>query len=264
MSNCEFMEPTIDHEAERRWRLSRRNDLATVVGIVLTVPSQGEDEFGTWRYGARPLGGMAHSDIVDEFNADMREIIGKSAQPLQDVGVLSTEQVAKLDSHRYETGPAAQSWPQVFFEIYKHVQPVLTDAATLIAVAQFLKDAYRGIEDWKNRKFDETRELAADINFVQPHAENRSSTCLHVARTSRTRLRTCRRELRSPRRCRDRRLSEESVRKLRLARSPNRRRVLCNSSHQRRYGVPLFTQWTVRSLRALPDSRYPIPTSAIP
>ncbi len=155
MSKEEFMSQPPDPEREERWRLARRDDLANVFGVVLTVPIHGQDELGNWRYGLPPHSGIPSQDITKEFEAEMRSIIVESASPLVIAGILSEQQVQQIKSHSYETGPAAQGWPQTFFEIYQQVAPIIAGSADLIAVADFVKQVASRIRSWQQRSHEE-------------------------------------------------------------------------------------------------------------
>jgi hypothetical protein len=144
--------PSVDPEAEKRWQLSRRDDLASVIGVALTVPYHGQDQASAWRYGLRPLGGMGNQEIIDEFEREMRRIIIESVPPLVTAGILSEQQAEAIQSHGYETGPAAQSWPQFFFEVYQQAEPIISGSASLIAIADFIKQVAIGLRDWRERK----------------------------------------------------------------------------------------------------------------
>lgn len=138
--------------AQRRWELARRTDLADALGMMLSVPDHGQDENGIWRYGPRSRGGMASSEIESEFQAEMNELMKRAAFELVTKKVLTAQQVEAFESQRYSVGPAAQEWPQLFFDFYQSARPLLEDGATLLTLGYFLKDVYRLLRDWSARK----------------------------------------------------------------------------------------------------------------
>jgi hypothetical protein len=150
----------IDPDAERRYRLARRDDLADRFGIVMGVPEHAPDDEGNWRYGiGMPVGGMANQEMVIEFTAEMRALVKDSAAPLVESGVVSRREADAFDAHDYETGPAAQGWPQIFIDLYQQFEPTLTGGATLIAWAEFLRTVASGLQTWKanrERRFQDT------------------------------------------------------------------------------------------------------------
>jgi hypothetical protein len=146
---------TIEYEPtpgdEKRWELARRTDLADTFGIVLSVPPHGQDDQGRWQYGLMPIGGMSNQLFVSQFEADMRSTIATYAPSLISSGLLTPDQAEAIGGHPYSIGPAAQEWPQFFFEFYRNAQPFLSEGATLLAWGYFLKDAVRGISTWSPR-----------------------------------------------------------------------------------------------------------------
>ena len=148
----------INPEDERRWQMSRRTDLANTFGIVLNVPSHGQDQDGNWEYGRIPIGGMANQQLVSEFRAEMRELIRQHASALVAEGLLMERQAETLDSHPYSVGPAAQEWPKIFFEFYKDVQPILSDGASALGWGYFVKDLVSRIHWWNANKQKEVYE----------------------------------------------------------------------------------------------------------
>jgi hypothetical protein len=154
--------PSVDPDTEERWQLARREDLDSVFGIVLSIPRHGLDEFGNWRYGGSPPSGMVKPEVIAEFEAEMRSIIVESALPLVNAGMLSEQQVNEIQSHPYETGPMAQSWPQFFFEVYQEAQPFISGAADFIAIAEFIRQVASGIRNWQYRKRQEVEQTVGD------------------------------------------------------------------------------------------------------
>ena len=145
-------------EDKNRWELARRTDLANTFGIVLSVPPHGQDEQGKWRYGLLPVGGMSNQSLVDQFEAEMRSTIASYTPSLVSSGLLSPDQAEVIEGHPYSIGPAAQEWPQFFFEIFRNAQPFLSKGATLLAWGYFLKDVVRGITFWSPRNQQEPHE----------------------------------------------------------------------------------------------------------
>ena len=144
-----FMKQPPDPDKERLWRLMRRNDLASVVGFEFHVPFHGEDGSGNWRYGLRPVGGAKNPEISAEFEAEMRQIIIGRALPLVEAGIVTKERVGAIHGHPYETGPAAGDWWQFFFDIYQQADPLISGAANLIAIADFVRQVAAGTRDWE-------------------------------------------------------------------------------------------------------------------
>lgn len=142
----------IDPEADERWRLSRREDLADAFGIVLSVAWHGRDAQGNWRYGLNPLGGMPNGEYQAQFESDMRALIREVASGLAGQGVITEEQVATLNFYPYSVGPAAQEWPKIFFDLYQDARPFLADGASLLAWGYFFKDTFRAIRTWASNK----------------------------------------------------------------------------------------------------------------
>jgi hypothetical protein len=154
--------PQVDPEAEKRWQLARREDLDSVFGIVVSIPRHGLDELGNWRYGGNPPSGMVKPEVIAEFEAEIRSIIVESASPLVKAGMLSEEQIDEIQSHPYETGPAAQSWPQFFFEVYQQAEPFISGTANFIAIAEFIRQVASGIRSWQYRKRKEVEQAVGD------------------------------------------------------------------------------------------------------
>jgi hypothetical protein len=145
-------EPIIDPEVERRWRLAWRTDLADAFGIVLSVPEHGQDEYGNWRYGLRPEAGLANPEFEAEFEAEMRELIRRSASSLASNGLLTQQEAEAIEPHSYSVGPAAQEWSKLFFELYQDARPHLADGASILAWGYFLRDVVKAIWSWAARK----------------------------------------------------------------------------------------------------------------
>lgn len=156
-----------EHEAdsiqERHYRLARRTDLAMRYGIIITVPEHTTDEHGNWRFGiGRPVGGWAEPKVVAEFSAEMQQLIDKRVVHLVQNGVLTEEEAQAVASHPYETGPAAQSWPQLAFDLYGNIEPLMTNGATLLTWAYFFKDVFHGLKHWAETKEEETKNKLGD------------------------------------------------------------------------------------------------------
>jgi hypothetical protein len=155
MEKVSFEDHVPSPENQRTWELMRRDDLASVVGVVFWVPFHGQDESGHFRFGLPPVGGSKNPEIADEFEREMRQIIADGAKPLLEVGILSEEQIRAIEGHPYETGPAAADWWQYCFEIYGNVDTILSVPANLFAIAEAVKLIKAGAQRWKQRKQEE-------------------------------------------------------------------------------------------------------------
>ena len=148
-------------EDEKRWKLARRTDLANAFGLVVSVPAHGQDEEGRWRYGLSPIGGIANSEFVEQFKQEIGNIVSSYAATLVGQGILTQEQADAIETHEYSVGPAAQEWPQFFFEFYHQAMPVLTDGATILAWGYFLKDLVKGLRYWSPQQ--ETASIEGEL-----------------------------------------------------------------------------------------------------
>jgi hypothetical protein len=151
-------EHKIDPEGKRIWQLARRDDLADAFGIVLRVPAHGRDDEGNWHYGREPFGGVPNQEFENAFFAEMQSIIDGSSHFLVSRGLLTAEQAEAIEGHPYSTGPAAQEWPQHFFEFYRDVQPIINNGASLIEWAAFFGALFKGFRFWTSRKQEEVVE----------------------------------------------------------------------------------------------------------
>src|SRR5688572_3574043 len=117
----------------RRERLSRRDDLAYAVGIAFSVPLHGRDNHGKWRYGAMSIGGEVDPNHVEAFDKDVTAILSSSLERHIAGPAGGVEREARVaEGHDYSTGPTAQEWPQIFYELYRDARPVLADGASLL------------------------------------------------------------------------------------------------------------------------------------
>ena len=175
------MEPQIDQDAERRYRMARRDDLADRFGIIIGVPVHGQDAQGNWRYGiGLGVGGGENPAMVSEFTLEMKQIVVESAASLATNGVLDQEEVDAIESHRYETGPAAASWPQFFIDLYEQLNSPLTTGATLLAWGYFLKDVASKLKHWKDHKeraFQEKLGDAYSLDYPSDYTPGVVLTC---------------------------------------------------------------------------------------
>lgn len=155
-----------DPEQERRDALARRTDLIDAMGIVVVVPAVGQDRDGQWRYGIPPAMGWVTPEVAAEFQNEMQALITEHADELVADGRLSQDQLAAVEGHHYATGPAAQEWPQFFFELYRDARPIVSDGASLLGWGYFLRDFLKGLWQWSA---DKQREQS-------PNPEDRSVT----------------------------------------------------------------------------------------
>ncbi len=92
----------------------------------------------------------------------MQEVVADSAEVLVAREVLTRDDVRSIESHGYETGPAAQSWPQIFFDLYQQMDPLLAGGANLLAWGYFFKDMVFKLRHWKDNKERDFQERLGD------------------------------------------------------------------------------------------------------
>lgn len=165
-----------DPVKEARWRLARREDLADVMGIVLSVPMHGQDPDGVWRFGLRTDQGWADEGMTAQFDYEVQTLFSIAAEGLVERGALARTRPGSFTSHPYEIGPAAQGWPMQFVEFVQQARPLLEDGATLLAWGYFLKDVIRKLWEWGSAmdreasKYPQSRPVTYDGRSSVPSA----------------------------------------------------------------------------------------------
>jgi hypothetical protein len=154
--------PDVPPEVQARWELSRRDDLATVVGFSIAVPRHGTSSDDEWQWGLDPIGGMANEEFISAFEGGVNEILISEIRYLPPHSTISEETAGKFRSHPYSTGPATQEWPTIFFELYRDVRPVITDGSVLITWGLFLKGVWGATQRWIDHKKGEVIEARPD------------------------------------------------------------------------------------------------------
>jgi hypothetical protein len=170
----------------------RRSDLIDTVSLVFPYPAAGTDAAGRSWIGLNAVGGQLPADIEDIVQATLKGIVEESLANAGDE-VFPQLQPNEVSSHRYESGPAAQSWPTDLFVLWNDVRPLLEDTVLLASAAQLLISIRRRVSQWlineNQRTLQEaqvTEEERAAINnipediMVHPQA-NLVTLCLYDA-----------------------------------------------------------------------------------
>ncbi|MGH2618634.1 MAG: hypothetical protein ACRDJC_25680, partial [Thermomicrobiales bacterium] len=92
--------------------------------------------------------------LVAEFEAEVRASIVEASTPLVEAGILSPQQVDAIVGHPYETGPAAQSWPLYFFEIYQQAEPIISGVDSLISITDVISQIVSQIKASHQRRLE--------------------------------------------------------------------------------------------------------------
>jgi hypothetical protein len=95
------------------------------------------------------IGGEVDPNHVEDFDTGIGAIVLRClerhiAGPTEG----DERQVGVIRGHDYATGPAAQEWPQLFYELYRDACPVLADGASLLAWGYLFKDVIKGVWNW--------------------------------------------------------------------------------------------------------------------
>lgn len=158
-------------EAPRR--LSKRNDLERAVGMIITLPEHSTDDRGLPNWGGRPQYGT-HSEVAfKSFSEDMESAV---------IDVTSyNDTFPPLDriepSHLYETGPDAQTWPQVALMLWEDVRPYLQNIEMLVSLGlavELLRNRVGAWHEGKNKEISERyqEEITAGrspaVKFLEP------------------------------------------------------------------------------------------------
>ena len=144
----DWNDPEYVKEIQRLNALARREDLTEVMGFVLALPSHGRDANNEVRWGLRNHGGMADQHFIELFESDVLQI-------LTDVRELRRSpelEIPPAKSQPYSTGPAAQEWSTLLFELADKVMPVLEDGSTLIGWALYLRTVIKRLKVWESER----------------------------------------------------------------------------------------------------------------
>ena len=154
-TNClRNSEASMDGSAETEFGVdeARRDDLGNAIGFIVSAPFHGQDETGQWFWGLRPFGGMANPDLTNQFRNDMARIARDGLYSVVGPGLLTSPQAEAIEGHPYEIGPAAQSWPMFFYNLYQDARPFLNDGASLLAWGAALRAIMSQVKTWGHRQ----------------------------------------------------------------------------------------------------------------
>lgn len=131
-------------DGEDGYALSRRSDLGQAVGLIVTLPEHSGDERGKPVWGEKPEHGMYSDEAFENFSRGMEAAVDDAISYNDRVPPL----VRKRPSHLYETGPAAQTWPQLALMLWEDVRPYLQDTDMLVSLGlavEYLKQRRAGL-----------------------------------------------------------------------------------------------------------------------
>ncbi len=135
--------------------MTSRQDLADSFGLVLTMPPGAVDVAGTWRYGILGPPTALSSETSDTFTREMIQLFQDQQYSLTEQEILAEESLTNVRISYYQIGPASESWPSYFFDIYSHARPFLGDGADLLAWGYFFRGVLEGIKHWASAKNDQ-------------------------------------------------------------------------------------------------------------
>lgn len=142
------------NDAEELYTLSRRNDLNEAVGLIVVLPDHSIGDRGSPIWGRSPEYGT-HSDVaLKVFSEDMESVVNDVVSYDDRVPPL----VRKIPSHLYETGPAAQTWPQVALMLWEDVRPYLQDIDMLVSIGLAVELLKQRVATWHQEKNQEIGE----------------------------------------------------------------------------------------------------------
>ncbi|MGC4192861.1 MAG: hypothetical protein QM589_17080 [Thermomicrobiales bacterium] len=145
-------------------QLSRRTDLADAIGIVITLPDHARGQDGQLRWGADPFAGAYDQRAYQDFQKAMLLIPEETVKAHERIPSLQrTEEI-----HLYETGPAAQTWPQFALMLWEHAEPILSSGVLVVEAGKIVRDVIRRAKEWHD---DTNTELAHqyEYNPTQPY-----------------------------------------------------------------------------------------------
>jgi len=136
------------------WRLSRRADLQDAVGIIVGLPDHTRTKQGELIWGKRPFGGMSDSGAYDLFSRAMEQAVEDAVANLPNTPPLKRSR----SSHLYETGPAAQTWPQIALMLWEHAKPYLENIDLVVSLGASVKIAVESVKRWHREQNDQILE----------------------------------------------------------------------------------------------------------
>jgi len=138
-------------------RLSKRTDLNNAVGVIVTLPTHGENQAGRMAWGAHSDYGVHAEEFYDKFSEEMEAAVENAIDSIPSAPPL----VRTKPSHLYETGPDAQTWPQVALMLWEDIQPYLQNIEMLVSLGLAVNLVKQRIRDWHNDKNQEIAEQYA-------------------------------------------------------------------------------------------------------
>lgn len=146
--------PILNPSEDSKPRLSKRDDLNNAVGIIVTLPDHGADDTNRVSWGRRTIGGMYSDEFYQEFSREMETAVEEVQEFVPSAPPLNRTQ----PSHLYETGPDAQTWPQIALMLWEDVRPYLQDIDTVISLSIAAKMLQQSILNWHEKKNEEIME----------------------------------------------------------------------------------------------------------
>lgn len=112
------------------------------------MPPGAVDAAGTWWYGILGPPTALSGEASDTFTGEMIQLLQDQQYSLTDQKILAEESLTNVRISYYQIGPASESWPSYFFDIYSHARPFLGDGADLLAWGYFFKGVLESIKHW--------------------------------------------------------------------------------------------------------------------
>jgi uncharacterized protein YoaH (UPF0181 family) len=105
-------------------------------------------------WGAHSDYGVHAEEFYDKFSEEMEAAVENAIDSIPSAPPL----VRTKPSHLYETGPDAQTWPQVALMLWEDIQPYLQNIEMLVSLGLAVNLVKQRIRDWHNDKNQEIAE----------------------------------------------------------------------------------------------------------
>lgn len=127
----------------------------------MTLPDHSIGDRDTPIWGSKPEYGI-HSDVaLQVFSDDMESVVDNIVAYNGHVPPL----VRKKPSHLYETGPAAQTWPQVALMLWEDIRPYLQDVDMLVSIGLAVELLKQRVAAWHQSWNEQINEqLGEDVS----------------------------------------------------------------------------------------------------